>query len=234
PELAEKRGRAQEIEAQAAKARADLGTREHDLVGKHATAAQMNNLKELQQKREQLQLKLQGLPGAGDSYIERVRKARGYYVELDKKAQEVEITIISLEAQLVALDKYHADMSAQGARILPATTYNQQARELRGLVADLRKELDAIRNDIVLASDEAGISDALVAEEAEVRGELETAIANEHQAMGPIVSRMSGDDRAQADRLSQLMDQALAIEDQSRKINQRIEGYVDSQLSDAK
>ena len=48
-------------------------------------------------------LVLAALPGSGESDYERVRKARGEYVELDKKAQQVEVYINTLDAELVAI-----------------------------------------------------------------------------------------------------------------------------------
>jgi hypothetical protein len=168
-----------------------------------------------------------------------VRKARAAYLETDKRAQQVEVQILSLEAQLVALDKYYADMQAAGdggggARSVPEEAYRAQMRELAGLVAELRAELDKVRAEIVLASDEAGISDQLAAEEARAREELEAAVAAEEQAMAPIAGRMSGRERQRADRVRDLLAQAERVDAIAGRVMGRIEEYVDAQLAEAR
>jgi tetratricopeptide (TPR) repeat protein len=235
PLMAEQRGRAQEIGDAAFRARQDLAGEQRKLIDRHANAAEKTRVAELQRQRRALASRLAAMPGSGDTYLERVRKARAAYVETDKKAQQVEVQIISLEAQLVALDKYHADVSAQpGGKILPRDQYAPQLRELQGLIGELRRQLDAVRNDIVLASDEAGISDALAAEEREVRAQLEAAVAAEHAAMKPIVGRMSGGDRERAERASALVAQAEKVEGIAARVTAKIETYVDQQLEEAK
>jgi hypothetical protein len=175
------------------------------------------------------------MPGSGDSYYERVRKARAAYVEADKKAQQIEVQIISLEAQMVALDKYYADAEAGTARVaVGRADYDKGAGEVRALITELRRELDVIRNDIVLASDEAGISEELAAQEKETRAQLSAAVGAEADAMRPIVARMDGGQRQQAERLMGLIAQAERVEAQSDKVISKIEGYVDEQLTEAK
>lgn len=235
PQLAEKRGRAQELAQGAFVARQDLSTQLAAMTDRVAESGEKARIAELQQQRRAVAAKLAAMPGSGDSYYERVRKARAAYVEADKKAQQIEVQIISLEAQLVALDKYYGDMEAQTGRVaVNRADYDKGAAESRQLIAELRGELDAIRNDIVLASDEAGISEELAAQERETRAELAAAMDAEDQAMRPIVARMGGGDRAKAERIVGLIAQAERVEAQSNKVIAKIEGYVDAQLSEAK
>jgi chromosome segregation ATPase len=216
-------------------ARQDLSSQLAAMTDRVADAGERARIAELQSSRRALAAKLAAMPGSGDSYYERVRKARAAYVEADKKAQQIEVQIISLEAQIVALDKYYADMEAQGGRIaVNRADYDQGAGEAKQLVAELRKQLDAIRDDILLASDEAGISEQLAGEEKAVRSELAAAVAAEAQAMRPVVERMGGGDRQKAERMMQLLAQAERVEGQTDKIITRIEGYVDEQLGEAK
>jgi hypothetical protein len=107
-------------------------------------------------------------------------------------------------------------------------------RELAGLVAELRAELEKVRAEIVLASDEAGISDQLAAEEGRAREELEAAVAAEEQAMAPIVARMGGRERQRADRVRDLLAQAERVDATAGRVMGRIEEYVDAQLAEAR
>ncbi len=232
PDLAEKRGRAQELAQSAFKARQELATHERAAVARRASPEEQTRLAELQETRRRAAARLASMPGSGEPYIERVRKARAHYVEVDKQAQEVEVAILSLEAQLVAIDKYWADTQAQGKVVLPATAFNPQMRELRALVDELRSELAAARNEVTLASDEAGISAALIAEETEARAALDAAIEAERQAMAPIVARMSGDERTRTQRIGKLLQQCDQVEAAAARVSGRIDGFVEAQLGE--
>lgn len=234
PTMAEKRGRAQELGQGAFKARQDLAALERSAVAKHASGTEQAALADLQETRRKAALRLARLPGSGEPYIERVRKARAQYVEIDKRCQEIDIGIVSLEAQLVALDKYHADTGARGKVVMPDAAYTPQMRELRGLVAALRAELDGIRAEINLASDEAGISNELIAEEAEAKKDLQAATAAEHAAMAPIVARMNGEEKARLERIGGLVAQADRVEAATARVATRIDAYVDAQLGEAR
>src|SRR6185295_15194228 len=96
PLMAEKRGRAQEIAQGAFKSRQDLATHERAAVERHASAAEQARLTDLQDTRRQAAQKLAALPGSDEPYIDRVRRARTEYIELDKRAQEIEVSILSL------------------------------------------------------------------------------------------------------------------------------------------
>jgi hypothetical protein len=237
PLFAEQRSRAQELAAGALAARQELTDAQRRLIDRFAQPAERARLAELQAARRAAAARLAALPGSGDTYLERVRKARAAYVETDKRAQQVEVAIISLEAQLVALDKYYADMRAASGRAggsIPEEAYQAQMKELQGLVAGLRRELEGLRAEIVLASDEAGISDQLTAEEERARAELTAAVEAENQAMKPVVGRMGGGERAQADRIEGLLAQADGVDEKTRQVMGRIEQYVDAQLAEAR
>jgi tetratricopeptide (TPR) repeat protein len=234
PVYAEKRGVAQELADQALRAEETLTARQHELVGKVAGGDEQARLAQLDGRRVELTRKLAALPGSGDSAYERVRKARAAYLELDKKAQQVEVTLNTLDAQLVALDIYYKGTAAQGKRLVPEPAYQKQMAELRQLAGDARKELDAIRSDILAASDEAGVNDSLAAEELAVRKELTDSIADERELMGRMTARLGGDDRAQADRIATLEDQAQRVTAAAARTQEKIDRIVDGQLGDVK
>ncbi len=163
-----------------------------------------------------------------------MRKAKGQYLELDKKAQQVEVYITSVEAELVAIDKYYHDMAEQKRRMVPEADYQRQMDELRALVAAARKKLDGIRQDILVASDEAGIGDALLAEEQELRKQLSEVVADEHRLMAQVTARLGGGDRADAERIGALTDQALRVEQSAARTQDKIDRIVDNQLVEVK
>ena len=171
------------------------------------------------------------MPNAGDSFGERVAKAKQNYVDLDKKAQEVEVLIFSVEAELVAVQKYYHD--AQDRKI-PPEQYEASVKELGQLVAGLRTELAAIRAETSLAMDEAGISDDLAREEAGMRKQLDQAVRAEHEAMQRIVGRMGGGDRTKADQIGSLLGRGAAIDATVDRTNLKIDRILDQQLAEIK
>ena len=235
PQLAERRGRAQELGQNAFVLRQDLATRERALVGHYASSAESAQLDELRARRGELAKKLAAMPNSGDSFYERVRKAKGQYLELDKRAQQIDVYITSIDAEVVALDKYYHDLKQDGhSRTVGAGDYTRQMAELKGLVADLRKELEAIRQEILVASDEAGINEQLITEEEATRKALSDTLSAEHRAMTQIATRMSAGDRANADRIAALVDQAQRVEVQTARTADRIDKIVDGQLVEVK
>jgi tetratricopeptide (TPR) repeat protein len=235
PALAESRGRAQELGQSAFTIRQELATRERVLVGKVASAGEVAQLDALRNRRAGLTKRLEAMPHSGDSFYERVRKAKAQYLELDKKAQQLDVYITSVDAELVALNKYYHDLRSDGhSRTVAEGDYTRQENELRLLAASLRKELEAIRQDILVASDEAGINQQLVDEEIATRKELADTLLAEHQGEAPIVARISAGDRPEADHIATLIAQADRVHAQTAGTMAKIDGIIDGQLVEVK
>ena len=235
PALAESRGRAQELAQSAFVIRQGLATRERELVGHAASPADLAQIDQLRARSAELTRRLQAMPQSGDSFYERVRKAKAQYLELDKNAQKLDVYITSIDAELVALNKYYHDVRSDGrSRTVAEGAYTRQESELRVLAAELRKELEAIRQDILVASDEAGINQQLVDEEMATRKALSDTLASEHQAEAPIVGRLNAGDRAAADRIATLIAQSQRVEAQTARTMAKIDGIIDGQLVEVK
>src|SRR5262249_56794024 len=114
---------------------------------------------------------------------------------------------------IVALDKCYHDIRPGGCtKTIGENEYTRQMTELKDLTASLRKDLEAVRQDILVASDEAGISEQVIREEEATRKALSDALLAEHQAMAPIVARMSAGDRADEERIGTPVAQAQSVE----------------------
>src|SRR5262249_46240831 len=235
PQLAERPGRAQELGLTAPQLRQQLANKERDLVGRYASAGEAQRFDELRARRVQVAARLAAMPNSNDSFYERVRKSKAEYLELDKKAQQIDVYITSIEAEIVALDKYYHHVQAEGRQKTNAEPeYPRQMTELKALTGELRKTLEAVRQDILVASDEAGINQQLVRDEESTRKALSDALSAEHQAMAPIVARMSSGDRADEDRIGVLVDQAQRVEALTARTQDKIDKIVDGQLVDVR
>jgi tetratricopeptide (TPR) repeat protein len=232
PDLADRRSRVVDLTEQIFNLRQQLGTHERAIAFRYVTPEEKAALTVLQEKRKELNTRLAAMPNSGDSHTERMRKAREAYDAVDKRAKEVEVLIHSVEAEIVAIDKYYRDQ--QAAKKMPVDVFEKQMKELRVMVADLRKELDAIRADTTAASDEAGLGDELAREELEVRTALTRTVAEEHGLMLKITTRMSGDDQAKSRQIAQVMTKADHAEVVLKRTNTKIEQLTDAQLEGVK
>jgi tetratricopeptide (TPR) repeat protein len=229
PGLAERRGRAEEIGLAAFALRQDLANRERILVLRTGGGGELDAL---EQRRAELARKLAALPQAQDTLYDRVLKAKGQYLELDKKAQQTDVYISTIEAQLVAIDKYYHDLKSDAAaKTLPAAEYEKQLGELRTAVDGLRKELGAVRQEIGVASDEeGGVAAPEMSEEQSTRKALSDTLADEHRLAAAAQARMGEEDRQAATQIGGLIERAQRVEAQTAGIEQRIDRVVDGQL----
>jgi tetratricopeptide (TPR) repeat protein len=232
PSLADRRGAANALEESVFSVREQLATAERALVLRYATPEDQKEIEAAGARRRELAAKLGAIPNAGDSYEDRVAKAKQEYLDLDKKAQEIEVLINTVEAEIVAIDKYYKDTKA--TQKLPDADFAQQMGELRQLVAELRVELDTVRQEIAQAADEAGVGDEVATEERALRQQLAEATEAEHKAMQKVVGRMSGGDRKKAERIAGLLVKADAIDATIKRVNGKIDAILDVQLAAVK
>ncbi len=233
PELADRRAQMNDISEMIFSVRNQLATHERVLITKYVTGDEAKELVDVQEKRRALADRLAKMPNSADSYAERVKKAKKVYDEVDKRAAEVETFINTLTAEVVALEKYYRDVP-EAQKIIAPDVYDQQIKELRRMIVELRTELDAIRQEVATAGDEAGIGDDLAREEAGLRKELMAAVKAEHDTMQKVAARMTGSDRAKVDQIAKVMDKATTIEGILERTNKKIEKILDVQLAEVK
>jgi tetratricopeptide (TPR) repeat protein len=231
PSLAEKRARIVDILDEAYDLRQQLATHERALVAKYASAEEKAALDQLYKKRQELSKQLADLPNSGGKYEERLAKARQQYEELDKQAQELEVLISSMEAELAALEKYYGDMTREGKSTMDPALFKQSMAEIRADIAAMRKELDAVRAELVIAKDQAGIDDDLAAEERRLRKELNAVVHEEHEYMRRITARMNGGDADKAREIDATVKRIEAIEAACERANAKIEKILDVELA---
>jgi tetratricopeptide (TPR) repeat protein len=232
PELADHQSKVEDLRQGVIRLREELGAEERQLIGKHATPDEQKRLATLKQTRQTFADKLGGMPNSGDSYGQRIKKARKNYEDMDKRAQEIEIIISSLEAELVAVEKFYAD-TKDGQKI-PRDVYELQVTELRNLIGELRGELDGIRQEVGLGLDEAGIGDELASEEKQTRDSLGGAVKAEHDYMQKIAVRMGGADLKRTGQIADLMDKTASIEAVLGRAAKKIDEILDIQLAEVR
>ncbi len=231
PQLFDKRSHTLAIEDAVFQIRQELVTHERALANHDLDDASRAQLDGLQKRRHDLAAELLKIPGASASFEERVGMARRGYLTLDKRAQEVEVEIYSIEAELAALEKYYQDTTEKK---MPAAQFEDQIRDLRKAATDLREELAKIRQEGELDADQAGIGDDSAKQENAIRTELTDTVRAEHEAMQALSGRGKSDDASQWHAFATLMSRCDAIDTTLARSNTRIDEIVDQSLTDVK
>jgi len=151
---------------------------------------------------------------------------------MDKRAQELDVFISGIDAEMAALEKYWRDTHAGPGQKAAEEQWKKESAGLRKELEDLRAELDRIRNDAQAGQDEAGLADAEA--EKDTRKRFEAAVRAENDALHRIVSRMSGDERAKADQISSMLARCRQVDVVVDRANQKIDTLVDAELGDIK
>jgi tetratricopeptide (TPR) repeat protein len=232
PSLAEKRAKVYDMLEELAGMRDQLVGEERSLVARYASGDEKSQLDALEQKRLALAKELAALPNSGAKYEERVAKAKDAYQKLDADAKEIEVAISSLEAELIALEKYYADTNASGGTKLDPQVFATSVAEIKQMIADLRKELDELRQELVVAMDEAGIGDDLADEQRRLRKELDDVIRQEHTVMRSVSGRMSGGDAEKARTIGSLLSKLDQVDGVLQRINAKIDKILDAELAE--
>jgi tetratricopeptide (TPR) repeat protein len=231
PDLASRRAQAEEIHEGLVRIRTSLGNDERVLVVGKLSAAEQGELQRVQGQREGLTRKLAALPNSGDGYEERVRKAREAVEDVDKRAKEVEVFLYSLDAQMVALERYYA--TAPGKKMTPEQ-FERERKPIRDDIAALRAQLESFHHDTELLADEAGIGDELAVEEQDLRRQLDEAIRAEHTLVARAAARAGGDEAARVQAIESLLARADNVEKAMARVNGRIDQAVEGQLREVK
>src|SRR5690606_12778054 len=228
PELADKRIRATEIQDDVLRMRIDLAEQMRGLLGASP------ELDRLRADRQRIERELAGLPDATASESERVSRALGRAVAIDKQASEVATIIGTAEAQLVAMEKFLHDQGYKEVKPQDLAELKREIELNRAEIEAMKKELAAIRSDVLLARDRAGTGDDASVKRRELRGRLRAALDAEQRAQQNLVARLSGDARTKANQIAALTRQADGISARIDQANSKIEAIVEEALAEVR
>jgi len=230
PILGRRRARIAAIQDELIQMRSELADQELRLVAGPG---------ELSATRKQLYASYAALPSAEHVAAERALQNRAQYSTIEATADEVDEAIGSTQAIAVALRKYDAEMPAAaggpspvGAGPRPAAPPNggavpsirdsldQASKE----AAAIEDELDAVRRDIQIGRDLAGVGDAATTAARAARRQLRLAEDAEHQALAGLAGNAK--ERGKAQSLVALGDRAARLADQL----DQTEGLIDASV----
>jgi tetratricopeptide (TPR) repeat protein len=231
PTLATKRNRASDLLESVALARRQLSDEETRLARKYAQGTEAAELDRLRAQRQDIVARADQGGDPGVALSDRAQRARDDVDGLDQQASEVQVTVETTQATAVAINKY-IDEATPPPTKPQKLTYQKTLAELKPELEGMRTELDAIRRELVIARDQAGVDDAEQARR--IRSELKAALDAEHAAASRILARQSGADRQRADRIATLMASSDRVSVRLDQAIAAIDAVVDAALVDVR
>ena len=152
------------------------------------------------------------------------RTMKGQFAELDQQVSEMNVEIQALEAQLVAVEQYYR-VSRSEQKIRPEDIEGP-VRDMRTTIDELRAMHDKLREEIADATHDAATSGSADQAEHETALKLSDVLRQELAIEQKAATRLSGTDRAQVDRINDLLARCDAIDVQLNAFDKRVEGQV--------
>jgi chromosome segregation ATPase len=223
PKLASRRHRIAAIQDDLVRVRSDLADQEAALVSSSADLAQATAT------RKQLAQQYAAMGDPEKAYADRVSQTRSQYEQVDNSLNEVSSTLDSTEAMAVAMRTYaltgHVDPPTGDA---VKTTLDAAATEAQ----QIEDELTAIRNEVALGKDLAGVGDDGIAAARALRAQLKTAQDNEQRMLDGFAS--ASRDRGRSQNLAALADRAASLAANLDGTDQAIDRSVGQGLDEVK
>jgi len=152
------------------------------------------------------------------------RSMKGQFAELDRQVSELNVEIQALEAQLVAVEQYYR-VSRSEQKIRPEDIEGP-VRDMRTTIDELRSMHDKLREEISDATHDAATSGSADQSERETAQKLSEVLRRELVIERQAATRLGGTDRAQVDRINDLLARCDAIDLQLAAFDKRVEGQV--------
>ncbi|HZL17684.1 MAG TPA: tetratricopeptide repeat protein [Polyangia bacterium] len=224
PDLAAARSKSIEMTNQVVETREKFVGKIRAIIDPVLSADERKQLDRLAIERDGLERQSATLPTTDEAVQAQVSTMKGGYAELDQQVSELNVEIQSLEAQLVAVEQYYR-VSRSEQKIRPEDMEGP-VRDMRTTIEDLRAMHDKLREAIADASHDAATSGAADQAERETAAKLTEVLRKEVSIERAAAARLGGGDRAQVDRINDLLARCDAVDAQLTAFDKRVDGQV--------
>jgi tetratricopeptide (TPR) repeat protein len=169
------------------------------------------------------------LPTTDEGLQQHERSMKDRFSDLDKQVSEMNVEIQALEAQLVALEQYYR-VSRSEQKIRPEDI-EAPVRDMRTAIEELRTIHDKVREEIADASRDASAAGSTGEAEREAAQKLSGVLAQEIGIERQAAARLTGADRAQVDRVNDVLSRCDAIQGQLEGFDKRVDGQATVRLA---
>jgi tetratricopeptide (TPR) repeat protein len=224
PDLAAARSKSIEMTNQVVGTREKFVGKIRAIIDPVLSADERKQLDRLAIERDGLERQSSTRPTTDEGVQAQVSTMKGQYAELDQQVSELNVEIQSLEAQLVAVEQYYR-VSRSEQKIRPEDI-EAPVRDMRTTIDDLRAMHDKLREAIADAAHDAATSGAADQAERASAQKLSEVLRKEMEIERAAAARLGGGDRAQVDRINDLLARCDAIDAQIADFDKRVEGQV--------
>jgi TolA-binding protein len=230
PDLASARTRSTEILNQTIDVRRRFQADARGLAARYLSAQDRATLDEIASERALLEQELRNLPLNQEAMKARASDVREKFAIIDAQASEVNVSIQSLEAEIVAIEQYFIHERAE--KKIDPKAVQPQVDMLRQEINQTRSNLDKVRGDIALYAQDATLAAAAGSGDRASSNRLVELLRREQE----VLSRARPPDgRAENfDVLMALLRQADSIQTQVLEFDGRLDGIADRRLGDVK
>jgi tetratricopeptide (TPR) repeat protein len=168
------------------------------------------------------------LPTTTEGLASHEKSMRDRFGEIDRQAAELNVEIQSLEAQLVAIEQYYRKSKSE-QKIRPEDLQGP-VRDMRGVIDGLRGTHDKLREAIADARRDAAAAGGIGEAERQTSKKLTDLLRREAELQKAAMVRLSGNDRANVERMNGVLYRCDAIESVLIAFDQRIDAQVATRL----
>lgn len=230
PVLAAARAAALELENRLAQARRRLLHRERALVYPMLTPAEQQQLDQLVAERIALDGQISKLPTDQSAFAKRA-SARGRRVaELEAELSRIGVTVSSVRAQLVAVEKFFADSAAVRDTQL-REGFAREAGAIRVGIEALEAEAENLELELANAREGAGLGGPQEVAERGQKERFRALVDREHQLLGVYRGRLPSGAQPELAALDLLLARCGAVDTTLRLFDAELERSVDARLS---
>jgi tetratricopeptide (TPR) repeat protein len=179
-------------------------------------------------ERDGVERQVTALPTTDEGIASHEKKMRDQFAQIDSQASELNVSIQNLEAELVAIEQYYR-VSRSEQKIRPEDIQGP-VRDMRGVIEGLRATHDKLREAIADARRDSAAAGGIGEAERETSKKLTELLRRESEIQKQALVRLSGNDRANVERMQGVLYRCDAIESMLVAFDQRIDGQVATRL----
>jgi tetratricopeptide (TPR) repeat protein len=228
PDLASQRTKSTETMNQLVGTRQKFAGKIRMIINPVLTPDERRDLDRIAIERDGFERQLSAMPTTDEGVLAHERMMKERFTEIDRQASELNVAIQNLEAELVAIENYYRQSRSE-QKIRPEDI-RQPVRDMRTSIDELRTLHEKLREAIVDAKRDATAAGGIGEVERETTKKLSDALQRELALEKRAMSRLTGNDRVQVERMMDLLTRCDAIETQLYAFDKRVDAQVSARL----
>ncbi len=230
PEFASAKGSALEIENRLLLARQKILESERTLVASVMSDGERSELDSLASQRVAYEEKIKDLPQTVEEFERRQHSQMERLDGLEKVLSQLSVDVDSLQAQLVAAEKFFQDTN-QGKDKSVKRSFEKETNDIRIMIVGLQTESEEIMQAVQDLKNSFGVGGVEEIAERQVKKQYQDNLSKEHAFLTSLRSRLSGAQGGEFDTLSNLLGRCDSITKVLDSFDKQLEAGVEGKLA---